>query len=259
MTNDDTDNTGVKSDETLLAIIETLKELDGTSLADLDKQLDVSKSTIHRHLATLKKHDYVTQEDSSYNLSLRFLDLGGKVRNRNASYKIVQPRVEELAGESGEIAQFIVEDHGMGVFIYREWAENTVWTNARVGKRVHLHCTAAGKAILSTYSEDRVEEIIEQHGLPGRTGHTITDPAELKEELEAIRNRGYAFDMGDHTEGLWGIGAPVTGHDGETLGALSVAGPTHKLKNEWFQNELPEILLRIINEAELDIAYSRRV
>ena len=255
MMNDET--MGIKSDETLLAIIEELKRLSGANLATLDSNLDVSKSTIHRHLATLKKHDYLNQRGDTYYLGLRFLDIGGKVR-RNPYYKIVQPRTKELAEETGEIAQFIVEDHGMGVFVYREWAENTVWTNARVGKRVHLHCTAAGKAILSAMPAVRVEEIVAEYGLPAYTDHTITECDELKAELEAVRQRGYAYEMGDYTDGLWAVGAPVDGPSDETLGALSVAGPTHKFKDEWFDETLPEVLLRIINEAELDITYSRR-
>lgn len=259
MPDGESSSTGVKSDETLLELIETLKEAETATPSTLADQLPVSKSTVHRHLTTLKRLGYVNQDGNRYALSLRFLDIGGKVRNRDASYKIVQPKVKELAEETGELAQFIVEENGEAVFIYREWAGNTVWTSARIGKRVPLHCTSAGKAILSALPETRVDDIIERHGLSKQTDATITDPTELKEELSTTRSRGYAYDLGEHTEGLRAVGAPIRGPDDEVLGAVSVASPTQKLKGERFEEEIPETLLRITNETELDVQYSRRI
>ncbi|PSP83037.1 IclR family transcriptional regulator [Halobacteriales archaeon QS_1_68_17] len=248
----------VKSDETLLAIVDGLVALDGATITELKEHVGVSKSTVHRHLTTLERHQYVVKEGDTYHVGLRFLDLGGYARDRKAAHKIVEPKVGELAEETGQICQFIVEEHSLGVFLYREWAGDTVRTGARVGTRSHLHQTAAGKAILSQLPPARVDEIVDRWGLPGETEHTITERDELAAELETIRDRGYSVDKDEHTEGLWAVGAPVNGPDGGVLGGLSVAGPTHRMKGK-FEEEIPGILLRIANECQLDVAYSRRL
>lgn len=246
----------VQSDETLFRIIEGLKQLNGAGVTELADEYDLSKSTVHRHLNTLRHHEFVFKEGETYRLGLRFLEVGGYVRARSEMYEVVRPKVRQLAEDTSELIQFIVEDHGYGIFVFREQGSKGVETEARIGKRVHLNHLSAGKAILAHLPEEKVNEIIERRGLPSKTQHTITDEAELFDELDAIRDQGYAFDMGEHIEGLWAVGAPVHTPDGDVLGALSIAGPTHRMKGEWYKQELPEDLLATINEIELNITYS---
>jgi DNA-binding IclR family transcriptional regulator len=247
---------GVKSDETLFEILEALKRLGGAGATEIADNVGIAKSTAHRHLTVLHRNEFIVKDDDQYRLGLRFLDYGGHVCAENEHYQAVKPKVRELAEETGELAQFIVEDHGLGVYVFRESGEKAVTTEARVGKRVPLHHTSAGKAILAQLPTERVDNIIARHGLPRRTDNTITDSDELYSDLEQIRERGYAFDMDEHIKGLWAIGAPIMSPDGEVLGGLSVAGPTHRMKDDEFQEEVPKLLLGLINELELNMTYS---
>jgi len=92
--------------------------------------------------------------------------------------------------------------------------------------------------------------------LPSHTGSTITDKEELFAELETIRDRRYAFNRGEHIEGLRTVAAPVFDDDGNVFGALCVSGPANRLKDDRLEVELRDYLLGAVNELELNIAYS---
>lgn len=246
----------VKSDETLLEMIEALQELNGATVGELVAHTGFSKSTVYRHLATLEKHEYVIRRFHEYNLSLQFLSIGNYVRHRNEIHEEIKPQVRKIAEQTKEIANFIVEEHGVGVFVFRRKGANGVSTNARVGMRTGLHHTAAGKAILASLPEDDVHDIIERRGLPAKTENTITEPAKLFEELETIRNQRYSIDREETIEGLCAVGVPMVDPNGEVLGGFSVAGPTYRLKGNRLQEKLPNILLSLTNELELNITYS---
>ena len=110
--------------------------------------------------------------------------------------------------------------------------------------------------MLTHFPESRVEEIVEHHGLPECTDHTITTRDELFDELAEIRERGYAIDREEKIEGLRCIAAPVTGSDGEVLGAVSVSGPSRRMEGAWFDEELPQQVQRSANVIEINAQFS---
>lgn len=71
---------------------------------------------------------------------------------------------------------------------------HTVKTASQVRKRMPLHSTSFGKAILSELPQERVDQVVDPYGLAGRTASTITDAETLHDELAAIRRCGYAVD-----------------------------------------------------------------
>lgn len=250
------DITGVKTTETTLDIIHELQKREGARIEEIATALDRAPSTVYRHLATLRKQHYVRKNGDEYHLALRFLTLGGHARMQQTGFDIAKEKVDQLAAETGERSQFIVEEHGFRIYLYTQTGENAVRTGASTGKRGYLHGSSAGKAILASLSQDRVEEIVDQHGLPAATDQTITEREKLFNELEDIRERGYAYNVEESTLGLRAIGTAIEGTDGETIGALSISGPAHRLKGERFRSELPDLLLGSANEIELRLEYS---
>lgn len=246
----------VKSDETLLEIVLALKRMDGAGVTELANELGIAKSTAHSHLKTLHQYEFVVNEEGRYHVGLRFLDLGETARHRKKEYQTVREKVEELARQTDERAQFIVPEHGYGIYLYRAIGDHAVQTDSRIGKHIGLHASSAGKAILANMSDERVDEILEKRGLPAVTEHTITDPDVLEKELAGIRERGYAINKEESTQGLRAVGVPIVGPDDEVLGALSVSGPTHRMKGEWFESEIPDMILGAANEVELNITFS---
>jgi DNA-binding IclR family transcriptional regulator len=124
-----------------------------------------------------------------------------------------------------------------------------------MGDWVYMHTTSAGKAMLAHYPQERVDEIIDQHGLESQTENTITTRDELYEVLERVRERGYAFNRAERRDGLQAIGAPVLAPDDRVLGGLSVTGPVRRMKSE-HESYLPDLLLDFTEDIRLRLEYS---
>lgn len=246
----------VKSAATLLSVVEGVRELNGARVTELADHLDVGKSTVHRHLSTLEANEYVVQEGDTYHLGLRFLGLGEYARERNPVYAMARPIVDQLAEETEERALFMTEEHGRAVYLYRGLGAHAVRTNSKIGTRRYLHTIAGGKAMLAHLSDQRIDSIIDRWGLPSETSMTITNRADLTAELERVRECGVAFNREECIDGLQAVAAPVLGPDGTVVGALSVSGPTHRMKGEWLEAEIPDLLLGSANELELNLEYA---
>ncbi|MBV0923858.1 IclR family transcriptional regulator [Halomicroarcula limicola] len=246
----------VKTAQTLFDVVQFVKEEEGTTLPEMAAELDYAKSTIHRHLRTLEHLGYVVERDDGYRVGLRFLDIGVTARNSYCGYKLVRDKVEEIASETGERAQFFVEEHGEAVYLARSVGTHAVHTDPGIGSRIPLYAASAGKAILAELPESELFEMVELMDFEPMTEHTITDPDELLRELDEIRDRGYAFNRNESLQGTHAVGVAICDSNDDVIGGLSVTGPSHRLKGERFETELPDLLLGAANELELNIAHS---
>ena len=249
------DRITVGATETSLRIIDALRTLDGAGVTELAHHLELPKSTVHNHLQTLRRNEYVTKQGSEYAVGLRFLQLGEYARDRRPVATIAPPEIDKLAEETREMANLLVEEHGRGVFLYRAKGADAVHMDTHAGKRVYLHTTGFGKSILAHLSDERVERILDRHGLPSITSGTITDRGKLMEELETIRDRGYAYDDEERLEGLRCVAAPIV-VDGEVLGSVSVSGPKSRIRGEYYREELPSIVMSTANVIEINSTYA---
>ena len=246
----------VKTTRRSLDIIEVLRAMDGARLTELAERLDLPNSTVHNHLSTLMERNYVFRDGDVYRVSLRFLELGEYARRRRKVYELARSEISELAAETGEIANLVVEENGWGVYLWSARGEDAVPLDIQPGKHVHLHSTAVGKCILAHFPEKRVAEIIEQRGLPAETDATITDPDELTEELDAVRDRGYAIDDEERLPGMRCIATTVKSESGSIIGAISVSGPTSTMSRDRLADELVAQIEDTANVIELKVAYS---
>lgn len=246
----------IGSVETSLAIVDELRAREAATVTELAAATGLSKGSVHKHLITLLKHDYVVKHGDDYRIGFRYLDIGGETLQRIDGMEYLKPKVEELAELTGETVQFSTEQRGRAVVLHRTAGKQGVFSRARLGKRFYMHQIAGGKAILANQPEARVERIIARNGLPAATDSTITDRETLFEELEEIRRRGYAYNIDESTDGLRAVAAPLTGANEAVFGAFAVAGPSHRMRGEWFDDELPDLLRSAVNELELNLTHS---
>lgn len=236
-------------------IIDFIQNNDGARTSEISDALDMPKSTVHRHVTTLVHHGYLCTEGDMFYPGLRFLDHGVYARNRHRAYSVVKTVVDQLAKETGERVQYIVEENSRGIHLYNKVGPRSIQTETRTGKRIYLHSAAAGKAILSELPEERVKEIVDECGLPPVSDSTITTEEEIYNELGIIRERGFAFSDGERIEGLRSVGVPVIGLDEKVIGALSVSGAKNRLSGERYEKGLPERLLGAADEVRLKLKY----
>lgn len=244
----------IKSAKTTFEIVEMLVEMDGGGVSELADRLDKPKSTVHDHLRTLSERKYIVKTADTYHVGTRFLEIGEFARNRMKIYEIAKPEVQELAKKTNEHANLMVEEHGLGVFLYKAEGDDAVELDTHSGMRVPLQTTAMGKCIMAHLPEERVHEILDRDGMPQITENTITDRGELFDELETIRERDYALDREERIKGMQCVAAPIKVDD--VMSAISVSGPTHRLNGERFQETIPNMVLRAANVTEVNLKHS---
>lgn len=245
---------GIKSDETLFALIEILREHDGAGVTELAERLDVAKSTVHGHLTSMREHGFVVKRGQEYQLGLAFFDYGQYVRGQMGIFRSGMHAVDELEKATGEMTWLITHENGKAMYIYGRGGQNDIDINTILGTWAYMHCNSGGKAILAHLPDEEIHDIVDKHGLPARTENTITTREALFDELEQIREQGYALNRSEDLKGVHAIGIPLM-FEGEIQGALSIAGPAHRLSQERCEGEVLDQLRAATDEIELNLAY----
>lgn len=245
----------IKAVETSHTVIEALESIAPATVTEVATEAGISKGGAYKHLKTLQESGFVVREDKQYRLGLRFLDIGGRIRYTHLGSGIIKDKMQELAAETGETSIYTVLENGRTTTLFRETGSHGVSTRTRIGKRLYPHETGAGKCILAHHTDEEIDTIFDGGPPPQVTDNTITDMETLYDEIETVREQGYAFNLGESVEGLVAIAAPLA-PDGQLLGACSVTGPYHRLKGDPIDEEITTTLLSFVNELELNIAHS---
>ena len=249
--------TRIQSVERSCRLLEALKELEGATLTELATATGISKSSVYNHLQTLATEGYVTQHGNEYRGGLKWLNLAGHARDRHPLYQVGRAATASLAEETGQVAALTTENGGKSVYLYQQRGQHAVEYGSHLGTRLHMHATAAGKAMLAAMTEQRRDAIIDRHGLPELTAQTITDRGTLDDELARTRERGYAIDDEERIAGMRGIGAAITDEsEGGLLGAVAIGGSTIAIRDENFEHTFPELVTTHARTIEISASYS---
>lgn len=233
------------------AIVEALEENEGMTMSELADAFDLPRSTAHIYLKTLVETGYVVKQGEEYHLGFRFLKHGGYVRHRLRIYQAAKSEVDALARRTGEVTDFGIEENGERVLIYKSEGPDGVTQKPVTGDYAHMHMTALGKAMLATFDEDRVDEIVDEHGLPQATQHTIDNRADLHADLDRVRERGYSVENQERREGIRAVGVAID-FDEDIPSAISISGPMSKLTDERI-DELQAEIYDSVNVIEIKI------
>lgn len=245
----------IQSVTTALEVLEVVKEYNGLRLTDVMTELDLAKTTAHRYLTTLEQNNYLIRHGDEYQISGRFIHFAEQVYGREAAYSMVESRVEDLAEETDELVQFLVEEHDRIVYLFNKTGKQGIQIDTRAGEYGHLHSTAGGKAIMSEWSDEAIDRVCEEVGLPQITEYTITDPDELHAELNDVRENDYAVNDEENIMGVRAVAVPIVKPDDTVVGAISVSGPINRIQAETFREDIPNRLRGVRNELELNIRF----
>jgi IclR family transcriptional regulator, KDG regulon repressor len=201
-------------------------------VSDLARHLKISKSSVHRLLATMTEERMLEQnrETGKYHLGLAVFDLAGAISTRYDLHEAVLGPMSELRQRSGETVQVAVLDGRQVVYIERLDSPNTLRMFLEIGRRNHAHSTATGKVLLAHMPAYDLEKLLKNWEMPRLTPHTITDAATLRRHLVEVRLRGWAENWHESEVGVVSIGAPIHARDGKVVAALSIAGPADRME-----------------------------
>ncbi len=219
--------TGVQSLVRGFELLEAIGDMGGEAgLSELAVRTGLAPGTTHRIVRTLVDLGYLRQLPSRrYTLGARLLRLGDTASALLGRW--ATPVLTELVAATGETANLAVLDGDRAVYVAQVPSPHSVRMFTEIGRRVPLHCTGVGKALLSLLPDKGVDTLIDRSGLPAVTPTTITDPAALRTELAQAREQGWVRDEGEQETGVRCVAVPVSGPAGPV--AVSVSGPVGRV------------------------------
>ncbi len=195
------------------------------SLADICKQTGYPRSTTHRLLASMREVGLLDQdrERERYRLGIKLFAYGNIVLANMDLHREARPYAEALGRMTGLSVHLAVFGGERAVVIHRAEPAPGGLTPLNLLENAPVHCTSIGKAILAHQPEAILQRVIEA-GLQRFTDSTITTGEQLRQELQRVRERGYAIDNGEHQPGLRCIGAPIRDQFGRVFASISATG-----------------------------------
>jgi len=204
------------------------------TLTQLSRELDMPKSTLLNLLRTLEEAGYIfrSRQSQSYRLGYKIMELSYSMRSAFSIVQFALPLMEEMQAATGEFIYLTTHINGRVLYLECVYPRKRTVGYSITGKTLPMHCTGCGKAMLSLFTPEQVDGVINAWGLERKTLNTITEREALMRELEIIRMRGYAIDLEEETPGVKCIAMPVRASDGSAAGAISISGPVYSLTDE---------------------------
>jgi len=210
------------------------------SLAELSTQLDLPKSTLHRFLVGLESHGILRRDagDKKWRLGYRLFIWGSLAAESTGLRQIARPIMHELVAATGETALLTVYHNHEVICTDKVETSHHVRLSLEVGARRACHAGASSKVLMAYLPEEEIKAIIQGKGLPKLCTNTITDPEDLKAELDRIRECDHAMSIEETDLGAWGVAAPIRDWKGQVAGAIGVAGPTLRYDEDKVQQHV---------------------
>ena len=239
--------TPVKSVDRALTVLNILAREGEASLSQMARELGVHKSTVGRLAEVLVHHGLVEAPEGvgGYRLGVGCLRLAGATAGRLDLSVEAQPVCAQLSAAIGETTNVAITRDGVAINVCQAEADTAVAMRNWIGQNTALHATSNGKVLLAHLPEKERRKVLSTR-LESFTEGTLTNRRRLGSELEEIRLHGWAFAVEEYEDGLNAVAAPVFGHSGGVIAAISVAGPAYRLPRE----RLPEIRGPVVLAAE---------
>jgi DNA-binding IclR family transcriptional regulator len=226
--------------ERALRILERVAESSGGATnASLSRALEIPKSSASYILRTLERRGYLKRDTESgrYLLGLKLLGLSRGVLSHLDIRQAARPFLQALVNRTHVTCHLAILDAGEAVYIEKVDAPGFIKMDTWVGRRMRVHSTSVGKALVSHMDESEVEAILRQNPMEKRTPKTITSLARFFKELESVRALGYAVDDEENNPGARCVGVPIFDAPGHVVAAIGLSGTTAQVT----QSNLPKL------------------
>ena len=236
---------GVQSVDRALTILEQLARGGESGVTEIAAQLGVHKSTAFRLVATLEAHRLVeqTEERGKYRLGVGILRLAGATTARLDLVQEARPLCRELAAATGETVNLAVLSESSALYLDQVAGSSALQPHNWVGQHIPLHATSNGKVLLGGLDRTTLDGLLGR--LASYTPATITTKARLREELDLVREQGWALATDELEVGLTAAAAPIHNAHGDVIASMSVSGPTFRLDPE----RLDEVVALVVEAA----------
>jgi DNA-binding IclR family transcriptional regulator len=223
---------GVPALDRALTVLECIAQSrKGFSVSELSRRLTLPKSSVHLILRTFERRGYLQKQPTGgrYRFGLKLMSLGHLALDGVELRDEARPILQRLVLATGLTAHLGILERGEIVIIERVDAATAVRVVSFIGRRMKVHSTAVGKALLAFLPPDSQEMQLVQAPLEPQNERTIASPLELRRDLDQVREQGYSVNDEEDELGVRAVGAPILSADGVAIAAISVVGTTGQL------------------------------
>ncbi len=219
---------------------------DGLAISQISQNVGIAISVVHRTLKELERLGYVRQDaaQSRYGLSIRLAALGLSYMAQTGFNDLVDPILERLAHQSGELVRLsFLEGNRLTWIAVAQGARHGLRYDPgqEQGVVVHFANTAAGWAYLATLEDDAITELVTSQGVAPPTP-AMNSPTSLQQVLEnvyATRDRGFAIASNTYIDGMTAIAIPIYKAGTKvSIGCVSVGGPVIRMTEDRIQHHV---------------------
>jgi DNA-binding IclR family transcriptional regulator len=213
--------------ERALTILEMLaNSRTGLTLPDIVRQSGLPKSSVHCLLLTLQRRGYLhrNEKTSRYMFGLKLFSLANTAISGLKLREEAAPFLRSLVEKTGLTVHMAILEQDEAVLISKVEPQEISRLATWLGKRMDVHCTGLGKALIAQLPEEELSRLIKAHGLPRHNENTVASIRKLRENLAQVVRLGYSIDDEEDEIGLRCIGAPVFNHEAVAIAAVSIAG-----------------------------------
>jgi len=190
-------------------------------LREVVRLAGLPKTTVVRLLSTLEALGLVAQAaESTYTVGpvfLRWVKLADSLWEVSVEAREVMSR---LVDECGETVNVYIRRDLTRVCIAQVEGTTTVRSVVEVGVPYPLSAGASAQVLLGDATGSDV--------LLALTEDSAISLDSLAREVAGVREAGFAVTHGQRELGASAVAAPIVGHDGRILAALSASGPTSR-------------------------------
>lgn len=204
------------------------------SVDQIARAVKVPLSTTYRLVRGLVDAGLMVQHgDGLYWLGVKFLEYGGAVAERINVREVALPVMRRLSERTGETVHLTIADGADGVYV--EKVESPIYQlrwHTEIGRRVPLYAGASMKILLAHLDPAARDEILDTAEMVALAPHTVTDRAQLMEELDLMRRQGWTLSREEINEGAAGISAPVFDSHGDVVAGLTISGASSRFPED---------------------------
>lgn len=228
---DKTAQNTIKSLDRAMAVLDYLSEARGMPLTALADETDQSPATVYRILVTLEGRGLVEfdHDEQLWYVGPRAFVIGARFLRRTSLVERARPVMRRLMEATGETANLGIEKEGKVLFLSQVETAASIRAFFPPGTLSPMHASGIGKALLAHMHSDQLDRFLHANELQAFTRNSITDHSALRDELSAIRQRGYSVDDEEKNDGMRCIAAPVFDTNKEAVAGISVSGPTSRV------------------------------
>ncbi|CAM1632344.1 C-terminal [Bartonella choladocola] len=208
----------------------------------------LDRATTRRCLLTLAEYGYCAYDGKFFTVTPRILRLGTGCLAAMPLPKIMQPILDQLSENIKQSTSVSILDENEIVYIARASQTRVMSVTLMPGSRLPAYCTSMGRVLLAALPAEQARAILENSCLKKRTQFTLTTVTDIMDELDNVRNHGYAQIDQEVEIGLRSIAVPLKNGHGKVIAALNTGVPASFLPMQEAVEQYLPALRRIQNQ-----------